>query len=52
MTDKKGKKIFPFFKKTLDKIIKKWYNIIVVERYYKIKERGFKNGNYYGSKTR
>lgn len=43
MTDKRGKKIFPFFKKTLDKIIKIWYNIIVVERYYKIKERGCKN---------
>ena len=43
MTDKRGKKISPFFKKTLDKVIKIWYNIIVVERYYKIKERGCKN---------
>ena len=41
MIDKRGKKISPFSKKTLDKIIKIWYNIIVVERYYKIKERGF-----------
>lgn len=43
MTDKRGKKISPFSKKTLDKVIKIWYNIIVVERYYKIKERGCKN---------
>lgn len=43
MTDKRGKKISPFSKKILDKIIKIWYNIIVVERYYKIKERGCKN---------
>ena len=41
MTDKRGKENFPFFKKTLDKVIKMWYNIIVVERYHKIKERGF-----------
>lgn len=41
MINKRGKKNSPFSKKALDKIIKMWYNIIVVERYYKIKERGF-----------
>lgn len=34
MTDKRGKKNSPFFKKTLDKVIKIWYNIIVVRKYH------------------
>ena len=33
----------PKFLKALDSNRKVWYNIIVVKRYYKIKERGCKN---------